>query len=119
MTEATVPVPVALLKRLRDDRQLRFVEPGGALYNVYGDAMEPLIALIPEPPKVGDVVTAENVQDLPAGTVLRDNTDDIWLVDPQGNLSYFTPSRIDPRVFALTDPAWDEYEPVIISLPRD
>lgn len=108
MTENTVPVPVELLKRVEAE--------------VYYGSESPLKELrgyIPVPSKVGDVVTAESVKSLPAGTVLRDVTDDIWLIGPQARLSYINPARADPRVFILSDPAWDVYEPAIISLPEE
>lgn len=109
MTNATVPVPVSELVSLRDD--ISNWETSAPLAAV--------LAHIPTPPKVGDFVTAESVKDLPAGTVLRDNEDDIWLVGPQAIVSYLNPARSDPRVLAVDNPAWGMYEPVIISLPRD
>lgn len=120
MNEQTVPVPVTLLKRLRDDRQLRFVDPGGALYNVYDDAMAPLIDLIPVLPKVGDMITAETIAALPPGSVLRDNIDDVWIVGPGGRIRVVNRTASgDPDFYEVFSPSFSDYQPVLISLPRD
>jgi hypothetical protein len=119
VTDATVPVPVALLKRLKGERELRFIDNQGALYSVRDDDMAGLLALIPAEPKVGDLVNEDNVRDLPVGTVLRDKVGDIWFVAGDKRLRYINPRKTDPAVSGIDDPAFSYYEPVVVSLPRD
>lgn len=119
MTDATVSVPVALLKRLKEERDLRFVDRDGALYNVRDADMVDLLSLIPDPPEIGDLVNEDNVRDLPVGTVLRDKVGDIWFVSGDKRLYYTNPRKTDPAVSRIDDPAFSYYEPVIVSLPRD
>lgn len=116
-TEKTVSVPVAVLQRLRGG----FIEerPMDNTITARREAVLEVLDYLPEPPKVGDVAHADNWRSLPVGTVLRDKIDDLWIVGPGETVSYLNPRRVKPQTFVLTDPAWAEYTPVIISLPEE
>ena len=70
MTEKTVAVPVELLQELKR-------EYPGAIEAVPGGPLSRLVELIPSPPKVGDVLTAEQIAELPAASVMRDEDGDV------------------------------------------
>lgn len=70
MTEKTVPVPVELLQELK-------LEYPGAIEAVPGGPLSRLVELIPSPPKVGDVLTAEQIAELPDASVMRDEDGDV------------------------------------------
>jgi hypothetical protein len=112
-TEKTITVPVSAIEALRSGRD------GLGAYGTTYVAAQSLFDLLPKPFKVGDVVTEHTWGDLPVGTVLRDRVGDIWFVGPNMTLSYLNPSRAKPASFELYAPDWDDYRPVIVSLPCD
>lgn len=109
MTDKTVPVPVELLQEIED----------GVFYPS-GSPLARLRDFIPAPsPKVGDAITEDTIKELPNGSVLRDNVDDIWVVGSTGRLFYANLQRSAPAFFELHLPSFSEYKPVLVSLPRD
>lgn len=84
MTESTqtIPVPVDLLKRLFENTTLTRDVFEGDSVDVRPSGIGALIdikALVPDPPKVGDVLDADEVRQLPPGAVLTDGDDDVWI----------------------------------------
>lgn len=83
MTDQTVPVPLDLLKRLFDNTTLTRDAWEGDSVEVRPSAIGALIdikALIPTPHKVGDVLTAVQVYDLPVRSTFVDEDDDVYVV---------------------------------------
>jgi len=68
----TVSVPVELLQRLKTSYP--------ATAALERTAIHALVNLIPSPPKVGDVLTAERVYDLPPRSTFVDSDDDVYVV---------------------------------------
>lgn len=118
-TEKTVAVPVAALERLVKERTLRYYDYAGALYEVRGDAMADLVALIPDPPKVGDVLTKEQIGTLPPKSVLRDRDGDVWVTTERGPvyLTFYSGSVDGGPAEDMTNPT--EYAAVLVYIPRD
>lgn len=111
LTEPTVTVPVSELQRLR----AWYPSLSGSTPD---DPIGVLIGLIPDPPKVGDVIdSADAAKALPVGTVLRDNTQDVWVVTEGQHLHYINPRKTSPFLTKIDDPAFEYYKPVIIDLP--
>lgn len=79
----TIPVPVDLLKELKASYRGSSREIDAPWDEVTttttldGTAYDRVIALIPAPPKVGDVLTAEQIADLPSASVMRDEDGDV------------------------------------------
>lgn len=83
MTDQTVTVPVDLLKRLFDNTTLTRDVFAGDSVEVRPSAIGALIdikALIPTLHKVGDVLTAVQVYDLPVRSTFVDSDDDVYVV---------------------------------------
>lgn len=83
MTDQTVPIPLDLLKRLFDNTTLTRDVFAGDSVEVRPSAIGALIdikALIPTPHKVGDVLTAVQVYDLPVRSTFVDSDDDVYVV---------------------------------------
>jgi hypothetical protein len=74
VTEQTVPVPVELLKKIRDKFP---IASDGAFGG--GDPLARLAALIPTPPKVGDALTEKQIEALPNRAVVVDQDGDLWV----------------------------------------
>lgn len=84
MTDQTVPVPVDLLKRLFDNTTLTRDVFDGDSVDVRPSGIGAFIdiqALIPVPPKAGDVLTDfGQIADLPDTTVIVDRDGDVYVV---------------------------------------
>lgn len=109
MTDQTIPVPVDLLKDLRERYrgELR-IDPDGLLAQV--------TALIPSPPKVGDALTAAGVKAaaLPERSVLIDSDGDVWVTSEGGSV-YLSECGIDDEANPSTP-----YEPyLLVHIGRD
>lgn len=125
MTDQTVSVPVELLQRLFDNTTLTRDVFAGDSVEVRPSAIGALIdikSFLPEPPKVGDTVTAAQIADLPDSSVLRDNDGDVLV--KVGNKV----RRVTMDIQYLDTTSWDTerlaglvnaYSPItLVSLPR-
>lgn len=118
MTDQTVPVPVDLLRALEASIRGTAWETVQCDAPPLGAAVQALTDLIPTPPKVGDVIeSARAVKELPVGTVLRDNSQDVWLVTEGKHLHFVNPRKTSPSLSQIDDPAFSYYKPVIVALP--
>lgn len=79
----SIPVPLDLLKELKASYRGSSREIDAPWNEVTttldGTAYDRVVALIPTPPKVGDMLDADEVRQLPPGAVLLDADDDVWV----------------------------------------
>jgi hypothetical protein len=118
-TEKTVSVPVELLQAL--DLSISRTAWTTVMPDVpaLGEAVKALVALIPAPPKVGDVITKDQIGVLPPKSVLRDRDGDVWVITERGPvyLTVYSGSVDGGQAEDMNNPT--EYAAVLISLPRD
>lgn len=83
---ATIAVPVDLIKRLKDNYP-------ATVRSTQSNPIRDIYALLPEPVKVGDHLTEEQIAALPVRSVVVDEDGDLWTVGRNGTTSLvgFTP----------------------------
>lgn len=108
ITERTVPVPIDLIQALKT------VYPGAA--DDPDGVIGAIVALAPVLPKVGDVVTAETIAELPRKAAIRDADGDIWFVLDNGKVGF-----VDCTELVQEAPAdlLGYGTATLVSLPRD
>lgn len=80
MSNETIPVPTEMLVRLKDSIRRRTNDGWVEEAEITGPIVRELLALIPAPrPKVGDVLTEEQIKALPAHSVLVDEDGDVYV----------------------------------------
>jgi hypothetical protein len=117
VTDQTVAVPVAVLQRLRGS----FIEerPMDNTITARREAVLEVLDYIPAPPKVGDVLTAGQVADLPPKSVLRDRDGDVWVTTVRGPvyLTFYMGEVQGGSAEDANEPTG--YTAVLVSLPSD